>query len=142
MRFRFAIPDDAGELAPMNAQLIRDEGHRNSMSVAQLAERMRVWLGGEYRAVFADGPEGVLGYALYRREPEFTYLRQLFVRPELRRRGIGREFVGWLCSNVAAPNVPLRVEVLIGNVAAQAFWRSVGFADYCITLERPFSNAP
>jgi len=48
IRYRRATLEDASVLAPMNAQLIRDEGHRNSMTVPQLSERMVLWLGGEY----------------------------------------------------------------------------------------------
>ena len=40
--FRQATAADVSALAPLNAQLIREEGHRNSMSVAELAERMAV----------------------------------------------------------------------------------------------------
>jgi hypothetical protein len=28
-----------------------------------------------------------------------------------------------------------RGEVLVGNTAGVAFWRAVGFRDYCVTLE-------
>ena len=102
MRFRFAAPSDDGLLAPLNAQLIRDEGHRNCMSISQLAERLSAWLNGEYRAVVFDDVEGVVGYALFRHEPEYTYLRQFFVRPESRRRGIGRNAFLWLWRNAGS----------------------------------------
>lgn len=46
MYFRFAKPEDAELLAPLNAQLIRDEGHNNPMTVVQLVERMSGWLRG------------------------------------------------------------------------------------------------
>jgi hypothetical protein len=44
MRYRFVSPGDAALLAPLNAQLIRDEGHKNPMSVSQLADRMALWM--------------------------------------------------------------------------------------------------
>jgi hypothetical protein len=47
MNFRSATLDDAPLLAEMNHQLIRDEGHRNPMTVFELAERMREWLSGD-----------------------------------------------------------------------------------------------
>jgi GNAT superfamily N-acetyltransferase len=136
VQYRFAKPEDAELLAPLNALLIRDEGHRNQMTVPQLAERMAGWLrGAGYEAVLFEDAGMVKGYALYRRETEHVYLRQLFVRPEFRRCGIGREAIGWLWRN-AWQGVPrLRIEVLIGNKDAQAFWQSVGFTDYCVTME-------
>jgi GNAT superfamily N-acetyltransferase len=141
MRFRFANPDDAEFLAPLNAQLIRDEGHGNSMTVAELAERMKNWLSGDYRAVVFEDSDDVVGYALFRREPEFIYLRQLFVRSEYRRRGIGRDAIIWLRRNAWAPDARVRVDVLVGNVIGQSFWREVGFREYCITLEQAPQNA-
>src|ERR1700724_1855446 len=81
--------DDLSRLGEWNAGLIHDEGHDNPMTVAQLIERMRDWLAGEYRArIFVrDGVD--TGYALYREVPEFVHLRQFYVAPERRRRGIG-----------------------------------------------------
>jgi GNAT superfamily N-acetyltransferase len=142
MRFRFALPSDAELLAPLNAQLIRDEGHRNRMSIPQLAERMRGWLSGEYRAVVFDDDDGVVGYALFRHEPEHIYLRQFFVRPESRRHGIGRTALLWLRRNAWGPDARVRVDVLVGNELGQVFWRAVGFNEYCVTLEQESTSAP
>jgi len=135
MRFRFALPQDAGLLAPMNLQLIRDEGHRNVMSLAQLRERMLHWLSGEYQAaLFEDGTEAV-GYALFRREAEYVYLRQFFVLPARRRQGVATQAMAWLWKNAWADAPRLRIDVLVGNAAGRAFWQKLGFADYCITME-------
>ena len=135
MRFRRASAEDADILAPLNAQLIRDEGHRNSMTLPQLAERMAGWLRGEYRAVLFEDAGAVVGYALYRPQADHVYLRQLFVRPESRRRGIGREALAWLWQNEWAGVPRLRIDVLVGNTVGIRFWRAVGFNDYCITME-------
>ena len=78
IRYRPATVDDAAILAPMNAQLIRDEGHRNQMTEPELRERMAAWLRNEYQAVPFEQASNSIGYALYRLEPEFIYLRQLF----------------------------------------------------------------
>src|SRR6267378_5789680 len=99
VRFRAASVADASVIAPMNAQLIRDEGHRNAMTVPQLAERMTDWLNTEYQACLFELESKVIGYALYRVEPEYIYLRQLFVQPEMRRRGIARRALEWLRQN-------------------------------------------
>ena len=98
-RYRSATVEDAAVLAPMNAQLIRDEGHRNPMTMLQLQERLSDWLKGEYQAFLFELDARVIGYALYRIEPEFVYLRQIFVLPELRRRGIARAALEWLGRN-------------------------------------------
>ena len=47
---RIATAADFAQLAEMNRQLIRDEGHRNAMSALELEHRMKNWLAGEYQA--------------------------------------------------------------------------------------------
>jgi GNAT superfamily N-acetyltransferase len=134
-QIRFASVDDAETLGALNAQLIRDEGHRNSMTVPQLVERMTRWLQGEYEAIVVEEGSTVIGYALFRRDADYVYLRQIFVRTENRRRGIGRSLVQWLAAN-AWQNVPrVRIDVLVGNDAGRQFWTSIGFRDYCLTME-------
>src|SRR5262245_29279755 len=96
MEYRPATAADAPALAAMNWQLIRAGGHRNPMTVAELTARMAGWLGGEYEAVLFEEGGQPAGYALYRRDPEHVYLRQFFVCPESRRRGVGRAAIGWL----------------------------------------------
>jgi GNAT superfamily N-acetyltransferase len=134
MQYRQASVADAPTLAALNAQLIRDEGHRNPMSVAELANRMAGWLASEYEAVLFEEDSQIIGYALYRRDQEYIYLRQFYVVPDCRRQGLGRAALEWLRQH-AWGGQRVRVEVLVGNVAAVAFWRAVGFTDYCVTLE-------
>ena len=122
-------------LAELNHQLIRDEGHRNRMSVGELEQRMRDWLATEYTAVlFEDGGETV-AYGLYREEAGGIYLRQLFVARNRRRQGIGREAMEILRSKIWPKDKRLTVEVLVENTAGVAFWRAVGYRDYSLTLE-------
>ena len=99
MNCRFATPQDASALGHMNRQLILDEGHRNRMSAGELEERMAGFLMGEWAAVLFEEDERPLGYALYKRDADWIYLRQFFVTPEQRRMGIGRAAFQWLRSN-------------------------------------------
>ena len=119
----------------MNHQLIRDEGHRNRMTVPELEQRMRSWLSGEYRAVLFEDNGQVVAYALFREQPEEIYLRQLFVVRDRRSQGIGRKAVELLRTQVWPKTKRLTVEVLVANKRAVAFWRSIGYTDYCLTLE-------
>jgi GNAT superfamily N-acetyltransferase len=135
MTFRFATTDDCPLLADLNHQLIRDEGHRNRMTVAELEERIRGWLSSEYRAViYEDGGETV-AYALFREQSEEIYLRQLFVVRHRRSQGLGQRAVEILRSQVWPKNKRLTVEVLVANSRAVTFWRKVGYTDYCLALE-------
>ena len=132
---RIATNADAVQLAALNQQLIRDEGHRNSMSVPELEDRMRNWLVNEYQASIFMVDGATAGYALYKHEQDWTYLRQFFILPELRRRGLGRAAMHWLVQNSWRNARRIRLDVLVGNTDGISFWRSVGFQDYCITMD-------
>ena len=133
--FRAATLDDCGLLAELNHQLIRDEGHRNPMTVPQLEQRMRGFIQSAYRGIIFESNNEVVAYALYLEQPEEIYLRQLFVVRHRRRQGIGRRAMGLMRSQVWPKNKRLTVEVLVANQAAIAFWRAVGYTDYALKLE-------
>jgi GNAT superfamily N-acetyltransferase len=135
MTFRPATPDDCPLLAELNHQLIQDEGHRNKMTAPELEQRLRGWLSGEYRAVIFEDSGEVVAYGLYRDEPDLIYLRQLFVVRHRRRQGLGRQAVKILCSQIWPKDKRLTVEVLVANHSGVAFWRSVGYTDYALSLE-------
>ncbi|MBI3148740.1 MAG: GNAT family N-acetyltransferase [Betaproteobacteria bacterium] len=140
--YRFASPEDAALLAPMNWQLIRDEGHRNAMGVEELRERMAAWLRSEYQAVVFEQEGMALGYALFRHEAEFVYLRQLFVIPSRRGQGVARRALTWLWANAWPAATQLRIDVLIENAAGRKFWLAMGFREYCVTMEAQASPLP
>jgi predicted acetyltransferase len=136
MRHRFATRADAQILGALNYQLIQDEGHRNQMSISELVSRLDEWLAGAYRAsIFEDDTE-ILAYALYREEIDQIYLRQFFVQRQHRRSGIGRQCMKMLVYQIWSKDKRITVAVLCHNQAGIAFWRAVGFTDYCLTLER------
>jgi len=135
MTHRRATAEDCPLLAKLNHQLIRDEGHRNRMTVPELEHRMKDWLEKEYVAIVFEDASEVVAYALYREQPEEIYLRQLFVVRHRRRRGIGRRAQHTLRSEIWPKTKRLTVDVLVQNEGALAFWRAVGYRDYCLTLE-------
>jgi GNAT superfamily N-acetyltransferase len=133
--YRFAAAGDLDLLAEWNHQLIRDEGHRNPMTPAELRARMAGWLAGGYRAVvFLDASEPV-AYALYHESATEIYLRHLFVRRDRRREGIGRQAMTLLRNRLWPRRKRLTVEVLTANTPALSSWRALGFHDYALTLE-------
>jgi len=137
MNFRPATMADCPGLADMNHQLIRDEGHRNPLTIPQLEERMRGWLTADYRAYVGEEGNAIVVYSLFREQADEIYLRQLFVARHRRREGWGRRMMGFLRTEVWPRHKRLTVEVLVGNTAAVAFWRAMGYRDYSLTLEIP-----
>ena len=136
MIFRTATHADIPELAILNAALIRDEGHRNRMTVAELEARMRKYFNeGHAATIFAEGSK-TIGYALYRIDDDGVYLRQFLIVEHARRKGLGREAVQWLCANAWDDADRITLQVLLHNQRGIDFWRAVGFADYCLAMER------
>ncbi len=135
LEFRFATESDVPWLAKMNQQLIQDEGHRNEMSLPKLKQRMSNFLQKEYEAVIASLAQADIGYALYRQDPEWLYLRQVFIINSMRHKGFGRIFIEWLKNNSWKKCKRIRTDVLVDNIAGIDFWKAVGFKEYCITME-------
>jgi GNAT superfamily N-acetyltransferase len=135
LTWRYASDADLPLLAKWNHQLIQDEVHRNPMTVDQLETRMRDWLRkGEYQAVVfsREEPEA---HVVFKRDADLIHMRQFFVRRDRRRLGIGRAAIALLRTEVWPTNVRLTVDVLCHNTGGVAFWRSVGYRDYGLTLE-------
>ena len=105
------------------------------MTVPKLEQRMRKWLSGEYCAVIFEDDNEVLAYALYREQPEEIYLRQLFVVPHRRGQRLGHRAIEILRNEFWPTTKRLTLDVLVSNERAIKFWRSVGYADYCLTPE-------
>src|SRR5882762_9383032 len=100
MEYRLATDADLPLLAEWNHQLIRDEGHRNAMNVAELQERMRGFLKSEYTAVIFQEATEPIAYGLYRESADEIYLRQFFVKRERRRQGMGRQAIRLLLEKI------------------------------------------
>ena len=135
LEYRSVTQDDLDLLAEWNHQLIRDEGHRNPMTIPELKERMLGWLEGEYIAVMFLLDDEPVAYSLYRERLDEIYLRQFFVRRDLRRQGIGRQAIALLREKIWSQDKRLTVEVLTANRSGVAFWHSVGYQDYSLALE-------
>ena len=136
MKHHIATPADYALLAEWNYQLIRDEGHRNPMSVSELEARLRAWLEtGQYQAILFEEQGQPVAYALYRETDAEIYLRQFFVDRRQRRKGFGRQAIQTLFNTCWSSQKRWTVEVLTKNLPAIIFWRAMGYNDYSLVLE-------
>ena len=135
MEYHIANETNLDLLAEWNHQLVKDEGHRNPMTVSQLRDRMQEWLSADYSAVVFSKNSAPVAYALFREQESEIYLRQLFVKRESRHQGLGKEAIRLLRDDIWPKSKRLTVEVLSHNQSGMAFWHSVGYKDYCLTLE-------
>jgi GNAT superfamily N-acetyltransferase len=138
LTFRSGTAADVPLLAELNRQLQIDESHSRRMQVPELEERMAGWLAsGGYEAVIIERENLPSGYALFRRESdrEHVYLKQFFVCRDCRRQGIRRQAIEWLRAHAWHDSPAIYLDALVNNERGIAFWRAVGFRDYCITME-------
>jgi ribosomal protein S18 acetylase RimI-like enzyme len=135
MKYRQATLNDVSLLAKLNHQLIRDEEHRNPMTVPELKKRMQAWLVADYEAIIFEDEAGVVAYALYRDDGQEIYLRQFFVVRQRRQEGVGQQAMQILFDQIWAKDKRLLVEVLCQNKPAIRFWKKVGFKEYSLALE-------
>ncbi len=134
LKYKHATLHDAPRLARMNLELIQATAHRNPMNQEQLKQRMAQWLTKEYTAIQFLLENEAIGYALYRQDPEWVYLRQIYIEKPYRQQGYGKQAILWLHNNVWKKQ-RLRIEVLSKNDPAICFWKALGFEEYALTME-------
>ncbi|MFC0214143.1 GNAT family N-acetyltransferase [Paenibacillus chartarius] len=121
-------------LAKLNKQLIEDEKHDNPMNVAQLKDRMRAFISTDYRAYLFEANGETAGYALVNHSRQPLHVRQFFICRECRRNGYGRAAFEKLLEQLHTQHVD--IEVMYGNEAGYAFWKSIGFVERSIYMRR------
>lgn len=137
MEIRYATEGDAPFLADINRQLIEDEWGGGGMSLERLEARMRRWIADdEYRAVLFLEDGATVAYSLVSLDEDSAFIRHFFVIKEHRGRGVGRRAIDTLFSQVIPPGFRTTLDVLASNQGGHQFWRSVGFGDYAIRMER------
>ncbi|HYH78507.1 MAG TPA: GNAT family N-acetyltransferase [Longimicrobium sp.] len=137
MEFRYAVESDAPFLAEINRQLIEDEWDGGGMSLERLEKRMRRWLEeGEYKAILFQENGATVAYCMVSVDEDSAYIRHFFVMHEHRRGGVGPRAVDLLFREIIPPGFRVTLDVLASNKGGHRFWRSVGFTDYAIRMER------
>jgi GNAT superfamily N-acetyltransferase len=139
---RPAVEADVPMLAALNKRLIEDEGSRNPMTMAELQQRMRAWLSGDWQVRLFEGENGgVVGYAVFQPrsddyfpETKIVYLRQLYVEREQRSQGLGRQALWLLREREFPTEATVVIDVLATNPRGQCFWSKMGFESYCTTM--------
>ena len=127
LRLRYASEADVPILARLNQQLVLDGLSPNPRSPAELEQRMRDWLAGEYRAVIFEASGEAVAYAVFRPSVEGLYVQQFFVARAHRRRGVGRRAIELLREQVLPPGATLSLDVLLQNERGLEFWEAIGF---------------
>ena len=140
---RRATLDDVDTLAEMNLQLNIYEESNNNMGIPELKARMQRWLENDRHAIIVERNDDTVGYLLYyQHEEEYfpygdsVYVRQYFISPSYRRRGIGQVAFERIVETFFPRDTPIMLDVLESNPEAKAFWQKLGFDVYNTTLRR------
>lgn len=144
---RHATLDDVAILADMNQQLIIDESSPNPMNLEELKSRMVKWLSSDRDAIIVERGDDIIGYMMFwRMDDEFypykdsIYIRQFFILPSFRRRGIGQVAFDRIIEQFIDKDVALTLDVLETNPEGKAFWEKLGFVEYHTTMRRNQSS--
>ena len=133
MQIQKCTLENVSLLAQMNNRLIEDEKSTNSMTVAELEERMHGFLSTDYSVYFFIEESCVVGYALVKDTEKPLYLRQFFIEREFRRKHLGRQAFQLLMDYLRADTI--NIDVLPWNEPGLHFWKSCGFAETCISMQ-------
>jgi len=137
MEYRYAVEDDAPFLAEINRQLIEDEWDGGGMSLERLESRMRRWIAeDDYKGVLFQQNGETVAYSMFSVDEDSVYIRHFYVLKEHRGGGVGRRAIETLFRDIIPPTHRVTLDVLASNVGGHEFWRSVGFRDYAIRMER------
>ncbi|HEU4880719.1 MAG TPA: GNAT family N-acetyltransferase [Longimicrobium sp.] len=137
MEIRYAVAGDAAFLADINRQLIEDEWGGGGMSLERLEARMLRWIGDdEYRAVLFQEADATVAYALVSLDEDSAFIRHFYVLREHRGKGVGTRAIETLFAEVIPAGFRTTLDVLASNQGGHQFWRSQGFADYAVRMER------
>jgi GNAT superfamily N-acetyltransferase len=135
MKHRYAVAADLPLLGRLNRELIEDEGSDNSMTIAELEQRMRRWLSSEHRAVLFEIAAEPIGYALFQPDEYGVYLRHFFICRGFRRSGHGRRSMDILRTRILPKDCQVTLDVLEENETGMAFWQAVGFSSHARKLK-------
>ena len=137
MEIRNAVEADAPLLALINQRLVEDEWGGGSTSLERLEERARRRINDdEYRVLLFHHRGNDVAYALLTVDDESAFIQHFYVMPEHRGDGIGRQAMELLLRDVIPPTARVTLDVLASNESGRAFWKSAGFNDYSVRMER------
>jgi GNAT superfamily N-acetyltransferase len=116
---------DIPELARLNKALADEESYDVARSLDELTERMQRFLVGPYEAYFIVDSGADAGYVLVNSRVEPLYIRQFYVKPQHRKKGVGRRAVEAIIRQYKTDKID--VEVMAWNHLGMKFWQGVGF---------------
>jgi ribosomal protein S18 acetylase RimI-like enzyme len=125
-RLQLARIDAASELAQISRDFI-ETGLAHSWTAVRIARHIEH---ADSVVLTASLERSVAGFAVMQFADDSAHLNLLAVRPQHRRRGIGRQLLSWLHeSAVTAGTFVIALELRATSAAAHAFYSALGYRE-------------
>jgi len=126
-RYLTRLADSEADLkaAHLFYQIMKDEG---------VVDDLRNGPFDDSEAIFAEGPAGIYGMALFFQpvEQNYLWLDLLYVTPAVRRQGIGSALIDAVVNNGKVRALPVELGTFKTNTAMQRLCESLGFSAQAI----------
>lgn len=130
-----AQDSDVPMLAKLNADLLQAQNVESGMTLDALEVRMREFLAAEYQAVLFVYHEKVVGYALFKLEPKFAFIRHIYVDTSAGKKVRVDTAFQSLRKGELQAYASIRLDVPEGNKESLQLWESMGFQPRSVRLE-------
>ena len=126
IEFKLATIRDAAQMANMSRDLV-EAGLGWSWTSGRIKQQIRCR---DTVAIVARRSHSIGGFAIMHYQKHEAHLNLLAVCPTCQRTGIGRGLVEWLEDSARVAGIGhIHLEVRANNSTAQAFYRSLGYAE-------------
>lgn len=136
LNYRYATEHDCSLLAELNHQLILESGDPHPMKISEFRQQMRTWLTEGYRAVLFETQGSLTAYVLYRIHEDTVFILQFYITPSHRRMGLDQRAIELLQTEILPAGSRFKVKVPAEATQTAAFWRSLGYRDLTLILEK------
>jgi 8-oxo-dGTP pyrophosphatase MutT (NUDIX family) len=129
-------------LAEFNRQLLKDQGLRREVTVAELENRLRELIAGDFQAVLFYWKNDPVGYCLYRLHPRYAHIRHIHLQPDIRRHVDLSEAFSLLRREELQDFAMIRIDVPEADRDSITLWESQGFRPRSLRLELHTATRP
>jgi 8-oxo-dGTP pyrophosphatase MutT (NUDIX family) len=135
LSYTHAQDEDVPMLEKLNADLLQAQNVESGMTLDALEVRMREFLAAEYQAVLFVFREKVVGYALFKLEPKFAFVRHIYVDTSVAKKVRVDTAFQLLRKGEFEDYASVRLDVPEGNKESLKIWESIGFRPRSVRLE-------
>ncbi|MFP4376072.1 MAG: NUDIX domain-containing protein [Spirochaetales bacterium] len=135
LSYTHALDSDVPVLAKLNEELLQAQNVESGMTLEALEVRMREFLAADYQAVLFVFRDAVVGYALFKLQPKFAFIRHIYVNTDAGKKVRVETAFQLLRKGELQDYASIRLDVPEGNKDSLQIWESIGFQPRSVRLE-------